>query len=887
MGDSTRRPGPGKGAGRRRALKKSSARSRGDRQHALDALARLNPSRADDRDDWIRVGMALHSVDEDLLDVWDEWSRQSPKYRRGECRRQWSSFRRCGGVTIASLVRMAKQDQAHRLRTRRNRKKPVTHRELPLRGKEYTRALHALTRRMQREASGPWQLECDYPYHDADGQHVLSQVRYSSPSAKTFRPLCRTGRTWKPGAFKNNSPLYRLGDLSVSPEERVHVVEGEKDSDALAELGLVATTSQGGAQAAKKTDWSPLAGRDVVVLPDNDAAGRKYAEEVRRILLSLNPPAEVRVVDLPGLDAKADCFDFIEDRRAAELEDDAIRAEIERLVSDAPERQAERPTLATDNYTPFPLRSLPEPVRSFVVEAASMISCDPAYVALPLMAALASAIGASRSIKLKDGWTEPSTLWTAIVARSGSMKSPAFRAALEEPHRREILAQKRYKEQLREYEEHQKRLKVQKKRNATSKPSRRVVVEDDPEEPEKPRLEQHVVDDTTVEALCVVLDENPRGVLLARDELSAWFGSFNEYKRGGGSDEGRWLSIHGAHPLKINRKTGDKKIISVPLPFVSIAGGIQTRVLRRVLGDEFRASGLAARLLMAMPPERPKQWSEETVSTATREKMRRLFDSLRELDMDCDDDGLAFPRPIRLNPAAKRVWVQFVDAHGEEQAREMDDDIVSAWSKLEGYAARFALVFHVVRWAAGDGTLRREDSVDRKSISDGIQLSQWFGGETRRIYAVLREGADDESKRIMVERIRMAGGHIKVRDWQRARSWATTEEAEAELRPLVEAGFGTFRITTPGPKGGRPSKSFVLHDAPITPPDRTPGETPSEPVLSVSDPSSNAEGRSAPKKRVARKRPATRDAVGSSGSEAIHPGRRRKAAKRSRRRREA
>ena len=81
-------------------------------------------------------------------------------------------------------------------------------------------------------------------------------------------------------------PLYRLVELLAS-SGRVYVVEGEKAADAVASLGLVATTSAGGAKAAAKTDWSPLAGRKVVILPDNDAPGEAYAAEIVRLLSSL------------------------------------------------------------------------------------------------------------------------------------------------------------------------------------------------------------------------------------------------------------------------------------------------------------------------------------------------------------------------------------------------------------------------------------------------------------------------------------------------------------------------------------------------------------------------------------------------------------------------
>lgn len=81
-----------------------------NREKALAALAKLSPSRADGRQEWIAVGMALHSVDDSLADEWDRWSLQSPKHDADCCSRAWASFGNRCGYTLASLVYWANQD---------------------------------------------------------------------------------------------------------------------------------------------------------------------------------------------------------------------------------------------------------------------------------------------------------------------------------------------------------------------------------------------------------------------------------------------------------------------------------------------------------------------------------------------------------------------------------------------------------------------------------------------------------------------------------------------------------------------------------------------------------------------------------------------------------
>ena len=81
-----------------------------DSNYARSYLAALSAARADDYDDWIQVGMALHSVgDDSLLDDWEQWSAQSAKNKPSDCQRKWRSFKK-SGITIGTLGEMAKKD---------------------------------------------------------------------------------------------------------------------------------------------------------------------------------------------------------------------------------------------------------------------------------------------------------------------------------------------------------------------------------------------------------------------------------------------------------------------------------------------------------------------------------------------------------------------------------------------------------------------------------------------------------------------------------------------------------------------------------------------------------------------------------------------------------
>jgi len=150
-----------------------------------------------------------------------------------------------------------------------------------------------------------------YDYRDADGA-LLFQVCRLDP--KTFRQGQPNG-TWN---IKNISRvLYRLPELVAGraatdgQPPRIYICEGEKDVDRLRhQWGLSATCNPGGAGKWRCEFDQYLTGFDVVILPDNDVAGRGHAQQVARSLALI--AASVRILELPGLPEGGDVSDWLD-----------------------------------------------------------------------------------------------------------------------------------------------------------------------------------------------------------------------------------------------------------------------------------------------------------------------------------------------------------------------------------------------------------------------------------------------------------------------------------------------------------------------------------------------------------------------------------------------
>lgn len=147
-----------------------------------------------------------------------------------------------------------------------------------------------------------------YDYTDESGELIFQVVRFEP---KTFVQRRKERGRWVYQVRGVRQVPYRLPELveAIASERTVFIVEGEKDVENLAKLGIVATCNAGG--AGKWPDgWAEIfTDADVVIIPDNDQAGRDHAALVARSLG--DAPRHLRLLTLPDLPLKGDVSDWM------------------------------------------------------------------------------------------------------------------------------------------------------------------------------------------------------------------------------------------------------------------------------------------------------------------------------------------------------------------------------------------------------------------------------------------------------------------------------------------------------------------------------------------------------------------------------------------------
>ena len=540
-----------------------------------------------------------------------------------------------------------------------------------------------------------------WTYKDAQSKTLGFVARYQNEGKKKeIVPYFKhNGLTWKSGIDLNPRPLFGLEQLGkpLKPKN-IFVVEGEKAAAALQSIGIPAVTSFGGSPAAKQTDWTPLSGcKAVYLLPDNDEPGEHYMQDVYGELMDLEAPLMIKVSRLSNLPEKGDVVDWIQGwidnwdgyKPIESSLHKGLMAELEEEIKNAdsvPESWTlgglggcdssgfvwEKPGEIETQLSPVqPLSNelIPEPFRGWLADVSYRMQTPGDFSAVTAIVIVSSLIGAGCAIrpKKKDNWAVIPNLWCACIGRpSVVLKSPSMKEPM---HLLEKL-QAEYGEKFEQervgndFDEMANKAFIDdiKSRLATTakgKGKDGIVQPDDLGKLKADYLETmnaaipkatrrlFKTNESSVQKMTELQNQNPRGILVFRDELTA---SLSRWDREENIEERTqmlegWNGDHSHTDAKIGRGVTEAKSVCV-----SVAGGIQPDRLIRYLYQAGHGlnDGLMQRLQLAVWPDEPKGWELVDIEPNYAER-ERAFAIMRVLaDMNFEQHGAIQENEERL-----------------------------------------------------------------------------------------------------------------------------------------------------------------------------------------------------------------------------------------------
>jgi len=431
---------------------------------------------------------------------------------------------------------------------------------------------------------------------------------------------------------------------------------------------------------------------------------------------------------------------------------------------------------------------LPESFRPWIMDIAERLQCPPDFPAVASMIVLAGIVGRKIGLRPKrqDDWQVIPNLWGAIIGRPGIMKTPALHEPLGVLRRFEADAKQQFDAAAREHEaasiiaelERNVRKDVLKKAIAAKQDTTELaagLIGTDLPEPVRQRF---LINDTTVEKLADLLNQNPNGVVLFRDELTGWLRSLDR----DGQEQSRAFYLeawNGTGRFTVDRIT--RGTLDVAAAIVSIIGGIQPSMLTQYLQHAVRGGlgddGLIQRFQLAVWPDVSGEWRnvDRWPDSAARQQAFATCDRLRTLnpvELAAECDVLEVVPYLRFDDDAQDrfdEWRSELELH--LRSGRDHPAIESHLSKYRSLIPSLALLHHLADEPDGG-------PVTQTALARALQWASYLESHARRMYGSVSSASTPAAK-TLVRRIK--AGDVKdgfsLRDVYR-NSWSGLSDRE-------------------------------------------------------------------------------------------------------------
>jgi len=443
---------------------------------------------------------------------------------------------------------------------------------------------------------------------------------------------------------------------------------------------------------------------------------------------------------------------------------------------------------------------LPAPFAPWIQDISERMQVPQDFTAIPLIVAAGVIIGTRCGIapKAEDHWLVVPNLWGALVGRPGLMKSPALEEALKPLKHMERQAREEYRAKLEEFQAEIEIYKAEKVR--MSKELRQGKTQCDQkrkllalEEPEKPAFLRYLTNDTTAEKLLEVLKDNPRGVMVVRDEL---IGLLLGWEKPGREGERSFFleGWNGTGSYSVDRI--GRGSLHAERVCLSLLGTTQPDRLLKYLNETIWGGndGLVQRFQLAVYPDELKIWRRVDRSP-NKQAQRRVYETLKALDELLRDGLNAEPNDgipcLRFDRKGQEIFNFWWEELETVRLRDSDESpaILEHLSKYRSLMPSLALICHLIDYADGMTTSLE---VSAQSAHKAVMICSYLESHARRIYGLIDFRNDGR-----VARLAKAIEHGKLANLFTARdvyrlnlsSLNTREAAQVAIDELVELGW--------------------------------------------------------------------------------------------------
>jgi hypothetical protein len=474
-------------------------------------------------------------------------------------------------------------------------------------------------------------------------------------------------------------------------------------------------------------------------------------------------------------------------------------------------------------------RMLPAAFTGWISDIATRSQCPIDFVAVGALSALASVVGRSVAIRPKkhDDWTVVPNLWGLVIGRPGIMKSPALGEALKPLQRLVADAHEAYREELKAFEFEQVKVEAQK---SVLKERLKKAVRDggdvdalqaqfDALDLEPPTERRYLVNDTSIEKLGELLNQNPNGLLVFRDELAGFLNMMD--REGHEGDRAFYCEAWNGSGAFVYDRIG-RGTVRIEAACVSLLGGLQPgplhSYLREVFGSGATDDGLIQRFQLLVFPDTTSTWTNID-RWPDAEAKTRAFEIFRQLahgdplDLGAHQDAHGDLPYLRFTPEAQvrfDGWRSALETHLRQAGEH--PVLVSHLAKYRSLMPSLALLFHladcVVKGAGGP--------VSDAAAERAVTWTTYLKAHARRVYESVTAGPKVAAARLATE---IQAGKLSnpfTARTARLKGWTglqDPEEVAAAIAVLEEMHWLRPVEVPPTAKGGRRTVTYWINPA--------------------------------------------------------------------------
>ena len=367
----------------------------------------------------------------------------------------------------------------------------------------------------------------------------------------------------------------------------------------------------------------------------------------------------------------------------------------------------------------LPLDVFPDKIQEIILNLSQYENFNIEYTASIILSAMATAIGNSYQINIRNEWIASPSLYMMLIGRPGLGKTPPLSFLYKPINDLDDLLDEKYSEELEKYE-------------------RAKEANDSNEKLKAPKWTTNIISDFTPEAMIEAHWRNPRGIAVIVDEIIGLFNSVKRYNSKNNLIEDL-LTAYSGGTLKVLRKTASRPI-RVKTPCINIIGTIQTNMLHEVFRKEYIANGLLDRFIFIFPKDRKiSRWKRNDNNIPKPDIAGQWSERLNKvLAIPCTINevrNVAEPIVLEMTEDAEEYFYDWYNNIIDSvNVIDNDADVESRRMKLNGHAGRLSLIFQIMKWAVGEEDVKK---INLSSVKSAIRMIDYYEDTYERIQEVL------------------------------------------------------------------------------------------------------------------------------------------------------